>query len=275
MKFLMAFLILVTFVDLSAWAQQTKDKVITIHSFLQPERMDTQLNGDYGKIVRYVRDHVDSPVIVRPTFLARALKNFERGQGNICFFPMANTGLDVFFPGQFSQSNSLISVPVDVVTGRVISRKGMPLVSSLKDMKGKTFSVIRKVLVKRYFPNIKQNQLVKAPSDSNNIRMLVNGRVNYMITFMPDIALSMRAINFKEYTFDPDFLFFESTTAIICKRTEKTEHFMNQANKLIIDLQQSGKMKALMSEFSQPAVAGSEHYSRLPHFRNSSDDERR
>lgn len=239
---------------------QTESAAISVYSFIQNGRMHADKTGTYGEVMKRIAKRIDTKIIVKPNYLARGLRNFDQSQ-NGCFFPIGARGFEILFAkGKYHAGNRLYSMPVDLVKGHVFSRKGKPLIRSVEDMRDKKFAVMRRIAIQEYFPSLKDHNFIKTPSDDYNIRLMLNGRVDYVISFMPDAALNFEMAGFRDYTYDPKFQYFTTTTHLGCKKTPETAKLMAEFDRELSKMIQSGELKMILSPYAEVAPVGHKPY---------------
>lgn len=78
--------------------------------------------------------------------------------------------------------------------------------------------------------------------------LLINGRVELMIAYMPDVKFVFDSLNRILPPYDPTFTINDDNIAIVCHRTEATTAFINAVNDRVQQLRDSGKLASFLQE---------------------------
>ncbi|WND03633.1 transporter substrate-binding domain-containing protein [Temperatibacter marinus] len=259
-------LIAVSFLTSYAMAQEDSSlqkKPIVLHTFIQKNRLEPNLAGGYGRLLRYIQKNSSQNFEMRPYYLTRALRNFENDPSG-CFFPSPPETIGVLIPSMKGQSVRY-SLPIDYISGHLFSHSSVPKITSFEQVEGLKFGVLNDSIVEPLFGDkLNTIELVRVRNDRQNMNMLMRRRVNYVFGWAPDNLLMAEDLDFTEFSYDPSLKFFETTTHVVCKKTPENDAVLSTINAQIKQLQTSGIIRFILSKHANPVEYGSRSYVRYP-----------
>ncbi len=85
-------------------------------------------------------------------------------------------------------------------------------------------------------------------AEKSKAELLISGRVELMIAYMPDVVFVFRELGKPMPPFDPNFTINDDNIAIVCHRTPGNEALIARVNQRIMALRESGALATFLSE---------------------------
>lgn len=183
--------------------------------------------------------------------MKRAKTEFIKGLV-ACYAP----GLDSFDSPERAllRKDLLSSSPYNYAMVKIISRPGTALVKSAADIGNKDrVSIVRGVPVSPQMQRILNNaqHFYSVNSETENLKMLMSGRVNYSLVFYPDVLAAYRELGLTEqFPFDKNYSPSTVRDNLICHPAHKKAFMQIEAS--IARYQQQGRLKELLQQYYLP-----------------------
>lgn len=204
---------------------------------------DRSGEGLYYEYISALQELVDVAFDFSALPYKRARNQFMTRQAD-CIYPS--------FASLFIRSG-LIEDPDSIIMSRpllnkkvfVFSRPGRPAIRSLDDLSGHKVAHTMGSAFPDLYPNIKAVYLPIA-DDRQKARILLGGRVDFMIGTMPDTGTVFKSLNVELPPYGPIGGIEQYSTGIVCYRTDDTENFMSKLNDTASDFIASGRLYDLL-----------------------------
>ncbi len=245
-------IIIVFLICLASW---TTGPVATDHphdvkviGFPKEGRLEIDGSGPYGDLIRAILKQAgyDGAFIATPVL--RALRYFET-EGEVCLVPASMIAVTSQFP-TIGADKLIASEPIDYITGHLVTRPGTKPIRNPAEIQGKIMAAWVGVNVKVFFPNI-DFTLLKTESEENAIRLLHNGRVDIIWSWIPDIYILYDQMGLGEPVLAEDSPIFGSSAHFTCHRTAQTEQLIVKIDKIINEMRANGDLKRILGKHAR------------------------
>jgi len=220
---------------------------VMVIGFPKEGRMEQDGSGPYPDLVRAILAEVDTPTTWVVSPVMRSTRLFSEG-GARCLVPAALVPWQNKFP-HLTTKNTVESEPIDYITAHIVTKPGTAPITDLRDLAGKRIGYWVGASVDRFLPDVGYTK-VTAQSEESNIRMLMSGRVDAIFNWNPDAYILFERMGYGEPSLDPDDPIFGSTAHFWCHRTRATEAFIKQADKVIREMREDGRIKNILGKHS-------------------------
>ncbi|NVJ97457.1 MAG: hypothetical protein HWE25_04850 [Alphaproteobacteria bacterium] len=234
----------------AAWAggfEKPSDPFLVIGANLEA-RLNEDPNSGYRQLLAAALPNNEDRVVFQRLPLRRALRMFERTPRS-CLFPTSEDILRVIV--DMSADDMVSSVPVDTVGSHIITREGVPKVSSFEQLRGMKLAVQTSVLISQFVSPDWGYEIVRTPDEVTALRMVMAGRVDAGYGWFPDSLILAKAEGMPLPRFDENFSLYSSDTHLVCRNEPGVEYLMQVFNSRTNNLKQTGALKAMLGEFSR------------------------
>lgn len=237
---------------LPATAQDTSShthKVNTIEmvGLRVPWVLDPERPGPYNKVADALFEGYSTPVHLELQPLMRAIRHFFEGDAE-CFF-MGDTDEAYFEGTSVGITEILVSEPFNVARIRAFTFRKPSPISTLDDLQNLRVAVDLgiggMVRIMNVVPGM--TNLVDAVNAEQVHAMLTKGRAEAALMMDYDYELyAARHPNQERLQFDPALSIQRADDGIMCKKSDKTEAFIEHVNARITELRASGELQAIL-----------------------------
>lgn len=217
---------------------------VALIKMLRPGRVEHDNSGDYDRALTAILKESSMTVSVRAEPLKRSNRSLLL-QDDICKTPTDLTNFLRNTPGA-KRENYISSVPIDLISGHILSRPGEPAVRDKSTLIGKNIAVWWGVIVDEYVTGNGAKAVIVS-SEDEAIQMLMAGRVDLAWGWLPDSPMHYEKIGYPAPNFDPDFSLLATPATIVCKRSDRTLAFIEEVNTIIEAMRSDGRLKKLFS----------------------------
>lgn len=210
--------LLVLLTPLQSFAKDASKITVAVSEIpsLLSENADAQ--GSYNQILTQLSNDID--VIFMPP--ARLEVEFPAKKYVECIFPASLQTI-------ISQTPLIASDPVEKVSAFVFSKNGLTMDNITPETKiairrGFTMGHVRKKLSATY---------IELNSDLETAQFLSLGRVDAVIAYLPDFVGAHEELSLPIPVYAKDSPVYEAVDSFVCRRSPKTESFLQNANKVI------------------------------------------
>jgi hypothetical protein len=229
-------------------AETVNSPILVIGAQLEG-RLDDSETAGYSLLINELLPDRDD-VNYQSFPLQRAIRTFEM-EDRSCLFPtsiFAAALLTAVDPGEMIQSD-----PIDLVTSHFLTRKGEPTIDSWGQIDQHKVAIQQSVELSAVNRGLSKPQIVRTPNDRVALRMLMAGRVDVFYGWYPDSVIIAEAEGLELPDFNPNFVVFETTTHIVCKKGINAEPVLEYANRKIQALKQSGELRKMLGPHARIA----------------------
>jgi len=129
----------------------------------------------------------------------------------------------------------------------IFSRYDTEPVTQKADVSGKVIAYPMGAEVPRLLDGFGAS-FIPVNAEKSKAELLISGRVELMIGYMPDVVFVFRELGKPLPPFDPNFTINDDNIAIVCHRTPGNEALIARVNDRITSLRESGALAAFLSE---------------------------
>ncbi len=207
--------------------------------------LSTDGGGFYNDLGRYVLQGLNIDYDIEP--YRRAMRSFYEEQSS-CVYPKSILGLirtkDIDNSAGFIQS-----VPIQRTFVAVFAPPGKPAVRGPEELAGKRVAYAMGAKVPEYL-GAEGAFFIAVANELDKARMLLTGRVDVMVGNLPDAGLVYSHLGSALPPYDPSYRPFPAASSrIVCHDTPGNRAFMDQLNRRILSLHQSGDLKRFYEGF--------------------------
>ncbi|MCK5074551.1 MAG: transporter substrate-binding domain-containing protein [Bacteriovoracaceae bacterium] len=215
-----------------------KDKII-FGTFFIPYRVINEDQGNFIDLTKIIarKTGLNIKIIMKPA--KRTRRNFKNKKIDVIF-----PGLDVFFT---SESELIGSYVFDTKNDYVFTRRGEPLLKTIKDLEGKKIGITSGYPYQKKLINNPLINFKKAETDIHNVRKLFKKRIDAFIceensglTAFIDTGM----INKVQY--DPDNPLSKLDVFYAFQNDEKGKKLAKIVSKALKEMDDDGSLKKLM-----------------------------
>lgn len=145
----------------------------------------------------------------------------------------------------------LVSVPLNKAIVRIVSPKDKPVVRKIEDIgPNDVISMVRGTPLSYQMRKMAKQagHLIFVNSELENISMLLNGRVNYLFVFYPDVLFAYKKLGIKEhFPYAKQFAPLIIEDNLICHKEYAGAFAL--INEKIEQYRRNGKLKRLLNDF--------------------------
>ncbi len=240
MKKLYTSLFALLFIILSS-PSHAAEKVV-FGTFPIPLMVIDQNNGVFVELTKAIakRAGLDIKIVVTPP--KRTISNFLEGK-NDAIFP----GLDVTFPPntRYARSKESIFVKVDFV----FTKKGAPMLTSIKDLEGKKVGITAGYPYVRELLENKKIMLDTAGRDEYNVNKLVRGRFAAFVVEEKAGLTAFRTTGFEnDFQYDPKSPISKQDVFFAFQNSEKGQQFADIISKALSSMKKDGTFGRIMQK---------------------------
>jgi hypothetical protein len=186
------------------------------------------------------------------------IKGFDATKVSSNFYPMARGYLlfeeqkvDCVFPGDPSNLipsiDMLVSESFNMVNAYLFNFAAPAL--NEQNIKGKRLALIRGYAYGNNQRILTHANALTVQSSANAIGMLKLGRVEAFADYYLDLSLNLPPEELASLNYDPTSPIASVKDHILCHSTPKNIRFINQVNKVIHDMKQDGRLKAILGNY--------------------------
>ncbi|MEX0297677.1 MAG: substrate-binding periplasmic protein [Kordiimonas sp.] len=221
---------------------------LKIIGFPKEGRLEIDGSGPYADLVRAILKQAgyDGAFIATPVL--RALRYFET-EGEVCLVPTSKIAITNQFP-TIGADKLIASEPIDYITGHLVTRPGTKPIRNPAEIDGKIMAAWVGVNVNVFFPNI-DFTLLKTESEENAIRLLHNGRVDVIWSWIPDAYILYEQMGLGEPVLAEDSPIFGSSAHFTCHRTARTEQLISRIDLVINEMRTDGRLKKILGKHAR------------------------
>ncbi|GAA0857387.1 hypothetical protein [Aliiglaciecola litoralis] len=180
---------------------------------------------------------------LKPTFLpiSRAGKMFDEHKVD-CLFP---SSLNVYG----SKGEAIQSLALNTAHAYLISLKPFEMDALLMLQKPRYRIAYRRGNTYGGTLNrLEHHSLVAVNDDMQSFGLLRNGRVDHVLTYMPDALVLLKAEPETPFYYDRQRPFYSQNDSIVCHDKPELRRFIDELNMHILQLTESGELQTLLGE---------------------------
>lgn len=113
--------------------------------------------------------------------------------------------------------------------------------ASPDDIRGKIIAYPMGAEIPRLLPNLGVS-FIPVADETGKAEMLLSGRVDFMVAYMPDAKFVFDQLAQRLPPFDPTFAIHDEEIAIVCHRTAETEALIDKVNSRILAAREDGSL---------------------------------
>lgn len=225
-------------------AQGANEQIEVIKAFLYG-RLDDQPSSDYNMLLSKILPKPSTTFKARLYPLVRAIRNFGEKE-RVCLFPASKSS--VKWAAKTPENEVIESLAIDKVSAHLFSRRGEPIYSSVDQLDGKRLAVQIGMTVLDFFETDAQYRIISSSNDLSSVKMLHAGRVDVMFGWYPDVFLIADDQKIPTPQYDPDFILYESTIHLVCKKFEGAENLIDTVNNHLTVLKENGELHTILNQ---------------------------
>lgn len=204
--------------------------------------------GVYNEILKKavndsgLADEVD--IIVMP--MSRAKRGFV-DKHYACYAP----GIATFDLNDSTKDlqDVLISMPLNKALVRIIVREASQVVHQLSDIPNHAvISIVRGTPMSEAMQALAERvmQVFYVSSETENVQMLMAGKVDYLLSFYPDVLFAYKELGMQPLPYSKDFTPLAIDDTMICHQGH--EHIFNIINNQLKAFAQNGTLQQMLGE---------------------------
>jgi len=211
-------------------------------------RLDDDPASGYNQLIDHLLPH-------RPHFpnyqrypLVRAIRTFMETPRS-CLFPTSRIAAENL-SGQPADA-FLESEPIDKVSAHLFARAPELAPGTFNDILGKTIAVQRGAITNRVLEHFREGRIIQSPNDRAALKMLQAGRVDFTYSWNPDALIISEKNGLSLPHFNPQFVFFDTTTHLVCKKFDGANELLDIVSGRIREAKKSGKLRQMLGRFAR------------------------
>lgn len=207
--------------------------VITVISPMLSSLLENDDSGKYQLLLSKISEEINIPikVVIYPSVRAKvAFKNNPNACGLPSLHVQGNIKDLIYAKDYISMAKALVFSKKDYIANK----------EQLKNLK---FSYVRGTIIPADLRNYAHSYPVN--SEKENYNMLINDRVDAIISWVPDI-LGIDAEFLKKYRYSPSYVVAYSPDALACKDTKENRNFLKVFDKILAQMKSSGELKKIL-----------------------------
>lgn len=227
---------------------QEEPKPITVVGAHLEGRLDNNPASGYNQLIPRILPEDRSVAVYQRYPLVRALRDFEQTD-RACLFPasiISTVALTAVPAGILMESDM-----VDYVSSHIMTRKGGVSINEKADVFGRTIAVQRGVVYIELMEDADRFTVIRTPDDRTALRMLAAGRVDGMYGWYPDALIIASNNGIELPDFNPDYILFETTTHVVCKKGIGAEPLIEHINRRLTALRDSGELQTILGPYAR------------------------
>ncbi len=171
----------------------------------------------------------------------RALKLFLLKGSSCCIYAYTDLAVE-----KLGKENVVASFPIGIFKQYIFTKKGTTVLTSIDQLKGKSVGGVLGDDLQPWYPNFTKAgvHLNLVISTEQNLKMLHQGRIDAMISFLPDIAEYVGQLDFA-----PDNSLLTSYDRITCHNTPEGRQFVEKISSALQEMKHDGTMKKILETF--------------------------
>ncbi len=217
---------------------------IKFGTFPIPLMVVDEQNGVFIELTKTIAQgsNLDIEFIIAPP--KRTISDFLENKIEVLF-----PALDVSFPVGIKpiKSKELIYIKEDFV----FTKKGNPMLKSLKDLKGKKIGITRGYPYARELTDNDQITVDVANSDELNVRKLMKGRIDAFVVEEKSGLKSFENEGINDFQYDPDVPVSKQDVYYAFQNNENGKDLANILSKVLGLLKQDGTFNNIMKTAEQ------------------------
>lgn len=218
-------------------ADNVSSSPLTIHLYELQDRLDSEGSKGYNYLIEDLLSGYKRQVKFRLAPIRRNSKEFIRNEGS-CVFP-ANINAIKKANEEAANARYISSEPIDTVSVYIYVAENMIPPKSFDELKNRHIGHVTGS-VARFFLKDSGAEVHSAASDDLLLQMLMNGRIDTIVGFHPDIAIAFDRLGYRNLVRSKDFVLLKANTSFVCHETEDNRDFIDWVNPRIIDMAKSG-----------------------------------
>lgn len=211
-------------------------------------RLDDNPESGYNRLIRKIMPIDQTMAVYQRYPLVRALRKFEETD-RACLFP-ASISATVALTSVDAET-LFESAMVDYVSSHIMTSKNGPLINNKADIFGRTIAIQRGVEYTSLMADSDRFTVIRTPDDKTALRMLEAGRVDGMYGWYPDAFIIAANNDIELPDFNPDFILFETTTHVVCKKEAGAEPLVDHINRRMEALRTSGELQKILGPYAR------------------------
>ncbi len=201
--------------------------------------------GFYNDLARLLLDDIENKPRYDLIPYRRANRIFAQDKSS-CHYPstlnyMAATGIVEDTSDLVESYFMLRSV------AHIFSRYDTAPVTEKEDVTGKVIAYPMGAEVPRLLDGFGAS-FIPVNAEKSKAELLISGRVELMIAYMPDVVFVFRELDKPMPPYDPNFTINDDNIAIVCHRTPGNEALIAHVNERIVALRESGALGTFLSD---------------------------
>lgn len=143
----------------------------------------------------------------------------------------------------------LISMPLNKAMVRIIVREASQVVHQLSDIPDHAvISIVRGTPMSEAMQALAERvmQVFYVSSETENVKMLMAGKVDYLLSFYPDVLFAYKELGMKPLPYSTDFTPLSIDDTLICHQDH--EHIFNIINNQLQAFAQNGTLQQMLGE---------------------------
>lgn len=230
--------------------QAFANEPIIIHQTFLTERLDADGTKGYNKYLAGILKHYEGEVKLDISPIKRSARRFAKDPSS-CLFPSNIRALRTATP-ELKDAELIKSLPVDYVSFNVYVPTGQNVPTRLEDLNGMRLGHASGSVG----PNLLKGKnldvsFLRVTTDEQLVKILVSGRVDAILGFHPDVAITFNRLEQVDLIYSPQLTLFKVPVSIICHPNKKTTSFISYMDQAIISLNKSGKAKKHLGVYSE------------------------
>jgi len=197
-------------------------------------------SGFYADAARGVLAHWGGSYTYRVTPFKRAVRNFRSGASD-CIWALDLALLEDI---GFDVSSFVQSTPLLMSSQRIFTRHDKPVIHSLQALKGKKVGVLIGTNLEAELRPIGA-EIVELNSQEAKLAVLELNRVDAVLGWMPDVAITAKIKGFTMPNFDRALAVRLSGVGFVCHDDDVGRRFIGEVDSAITTFQTSGAFETL------------------------------
>ncbi len=196
--------------------------------------------GKYQLVMREAAKRANLTVTERYYPQKRALKIFFF-KDYPCIYAYTDLAVE-----KLGKEQVVASFPIGVFKQYIFTQKGKSVFTSISQLKGKSVGGVLGDDMQPWYPNFTKAgiHLELVASTEQNIKKLHSGRLDAMVSFLPDIVEYVDQLSFA-----PDHPLLISYDRITCRNTPEGRQFIEKISPVLQEMKHDGTMKKILGTF--------------------------
>ncbi len=220
---------------------------VQVYAIALEYRLDEAGTKQYNRLLQAVAEEgLKFNVLVRS--LSRSLISMKTDQGS-CLFPATVNAL-VTNDNDMAAFALISSDPIDEVSLRVLTNSTKPLITSIKELEGKRIAILNGLHSEQFLGDVNAD-VEPTPDEYVRLKMLTAGRLDAVLSFIPDILLAAEDLGLSIPHFDEHLaLLRDEGAAIVCHDNADNRAFIAQFNDVLRRMKASGELQRIMGKYA-------------------------